>query len=306
MRPPLSRRLQVADQAEPVLADAAADLGILVADLGGAPVGGLAALAGRQGRQQRPQIVERPAQVHRRRARLQQHRVGAGQHRVGRIGRHGQRHAVGRGGADQRRAAHDHGADRHARRPPSCGNRARRSDGAAGSGRSPGRSCRRRRARWCGKVCRLLSRRHFRRRAPPRRLSPPYRARRFDRGRECHRTGRTSRCRAARPAGRAPIPAMTAPADGRPSPSRCAHRATRAPAAARSGSAERSTRPAVRPRFRWAASQSVWSRSGEVSTSRPAPPKSRTTLSCAATASGVTAPMATMATSAPSSGGAYQ
>ena len=104
--------LQFTDEAQPVFADAAANLGILVADLGGAAVGGLAAVGGRQRRQQCALVVERPAQVDRRGPRLQQHRVGTCQHRIGRIGRHGERHAVGRGGADQRGAANDHGADR--------------------------------------------------------------------------------------------------------------------------------------------------------------------------------------------------
>ena len=109
---PLAARLQAADLAQPVLADAAADLGILVADLTRPPVGRLAPLRRGQGPEQRAQIVERPAQVDRRGPRFHQHGVGAGEHRVGGIGRHGQRHAVARGGADQRRAAHDHRADR--------------------------------------------------------------------------------------------------------------------------------------------------------------------------------------------------
>ena len=107
----LAARLQAADFRQAMLADAPADLDVFVADLGGAPVGRLAPPGRRQRSQQGTQVVERPAQVHRRRPGLQQHPVGARQHGIGRVGRHGERHAVGGGGADQRRAAHDHGAD---------------------------------------------------------------------------------------------------------------------------------------------------------------------------------------------------
>jgi hypothetical protein len=61
-----------------------------------------------------------------------------------------------------------------------------------------------------------------------------------------------------------------------------------------------------RPTPRRLASQSACSRSGDVTTRRPAPGKSSTSASCACKASGVTAPQQTIASSAPSRGSTSQ
>src|SRR5262249_8030103 len=65
-------------------------------------------------------LVERPFQVDRSRARLHQHLIGAIEIGFGAVVAHGKRHAISRGGANQRRAAHQHGANRFA-----CGFRIR-------------------------------------------------------------------------------------------------------------------------------------------------------------------------------------
>jgi hypothetical protein len=95
-----------------VPADRGVDLDILVGDLlralvGGGDTFGAGAIAHR-----RHHLVERPFQVDRGRPRREQQRVGALQRGVGGILAQRQRHAIGRRGADQRRAAHLHGLDR--------------------------------------------------------------------------------------------------------------------------------------------------------------------------------------------------
>ena len=97
---------------QPVLADAAAGLDVLVADLGCALVGRRDALIARQVLHGAAHLLQRPAQVDRGRALLGQEFDGAIDGLVGGVlpDRHGE--AVGGGGADQRRAAHLHREDR--------------------------------------------------------------------------------------------------------------------------------------------------------------------------------------------------
>ncbi len=107
-----------AQQRQPVLADAAAGLCIVVRDGVGLVLRRVRALAHGQVAQPRQLAVERPAQIdggrpgfaHRLAHRLQPARILA----------HGESHAVRRDGADQRRAAHAHGANRLRRLLP-CG-----------------------------------------------------------------------------------------------------------------------------------------------------------------------------------------
>src|SRR5262249_43065902 len=91
----------------------------------GGGVGGGGAWGGGGVAHHRHDLVERPAQVDRGRAGGEQRRVGALERGVGGIGAQRERHAVGGGCTDQRRAAHLHGGDRaHGvvdRRQPHCG-----------------------------------------------------------------------------------------------------------------------------------------------------------------------------------------
>ena len=95
-----------------MLADTAAGLHVVVADLGCAPVGRRDAFEVRQVLHAEPHLLQRPAQVDGGGALLGQIRRRAVYSLVGRIlpYRHGE--AVGGRGADQRRAAHLHRQDR--------------------------------------------------------------------------------------------------------------------------------------------------------------------------------------------------
>ena len=64
------------------------------------------------GSEPRPHALERPAQVDRGRPALDQEIEGAGEPGVARVLGRGERHAIGGGRADQRRAAHNHAPDR--------------------------------------------------------------------------------------------------------------------------------------------------------------------------------------------------
>ena len=81
------------------------------ANLAGAPQGGGRPLAARLVAHGRHHLVERPFQIDGGRAGGDQRGIGALQRLVGGIVAQRQPHAVGRGGADQRRAAHLHGLD---------------------------------------------------------------------------------------------------------------------------------------------------------------------------------------------------
>ena len=59
----------------------------------------------------RAHAVEGPTEIHGGRARREEGGVSAGQGGIGRIGAEREPQAPGRGGADQRRAAHEHGAN---------------------------------------------------------------------------------------------------------------------------------------------------------------------------------------------------
>jgi hypothetical protein len=104
--------MQVGDDLAAMGADRAAARHILLGDAAGLREGAGEAL----GRLDLPQVagdpVERPAQVDGRRAGRGEHRHRPVDPLHRRIRLHGKRQPVGRGDADQRRAAHDHGADR--------------------------------------------------------------------------------------------------------------------------------------------------------------------------------------------------
>ena len=103
------------DQLPAVLADGAVDRDILLGDLAGAfERHGEAPFRRRLG-QHPAQFLDRPAQIDRGRPGRGQAFGGMLDAAVGGILGHGQRHAVGRGGADQRSAAHLHIADRPCR-----------------------------------------------------------------------------------------------------------------------------------------------------------------------------------------------
>ena len=93
-------------------ADPLVDRDVLLGDFGRAPVGRRGTLRRRQRPKQSLHLIERPFQVDRCRPRRQQHGIGAIERGIGSISPHGERHAVSGGGADQRRAAHQHGTDR--------------------------------------------------------------------------------------------------------------------------------------------------------------------------------------------------
>ncbi len=78
----------------------------------GAPIGGGGPLGARPVAHRRHHLVERPFQIDRGRARGEQRRVSAIQRLVGGVGAQRKADPVGRGRADQRRAADHHGADR--------------------------------------------------------------------------------------------------------------------------------------------------------------------------------------------------
>ena len=101
-----------AHQVQPVLADAAVDRHVLVDDLGRAAIGGRSAPALRQQAQGAAHLVERPSQVDGGRPRRLEPGIGRLQARIRGVGAHRQRNAIGGGRADQRRAAHQHVADR--------------------------------------------------------------------------------------------------------------------------------------------------------------------------------------------------
>ena len=102
----------LADDLQPVQPDLAVDLHILVANLGGAAIGGLGAGLGRKRLQDARHLIQRPFQVDRGRPGFVQHLPCFLQRDVRGIGGHLHRDAIGRRRPDQRRAAHPHVADR--------------------------------------------------------------------------------------------------------------------------------------------------------------------------------------------------
>ena len=102
----------LADDLQPVQPDPAVDLHILVANLGGAAIGGLGAGLGRKRLQDARHLVQRPFQVDRGRPGFVQHLPCLAKRGVGRIGGHLHRDAIGRRRPDQRCATHPHVADR--------------------------------------------------------------------------------------------------------------------------------------------------------------------------------------------------
>ena len=103
------------DRLQPVLADARVDLDVVLANLGGAFVGGRDALVARQVADGVAHLIERPAQVDGGGPLRRQQGNGAIDRLVGGVGAQRQADAVGGRGPDQRRAAHLHGLDRRGR-----------------------------------------------------------------------------------------------------------------------------------------------------------------------------------------------
>ena len=101
----------VAKQLEAVLADGEAGGHVIVGNDAGFGERGLGAVFRRERLYARAHAIERPAQVDRRGARGVQQSVGAREVGVRRIGAQGEPQAIGRDGADERRAAHLHGGD---------------------------------------------------------------------------------------------------------------------------------------------------------------------------------------------------
>src|SRR6056297_2928770 len=102
----------VAVDLQPVHADHAVGLDILVADPRGLGEGGRGALGLGQAREGAAHLVERPAEVYRGWPGRVQYVVGFGQGAVRRIAFHLSRDTVSRRRADERRAPHPHVADR--------------------------------------------------------------------------------------------------------------------------------------------------------------------------------------------------
>jgi hypothetical protein len=100
------------DQLEPVAAHGPVDGDVLLADLGGAPVGCGEPLRARTVAQRAEHLVERPAKINRGRAAGGERRIGALQRFVRRVGAHREIHSIGGRRPDQRGAAHLHGLDR--------------------------------------------------------------------------------------------------------------------------------------------------------------------------------------------------
>ena len=106
---PALRRGNLGQQRQTMLADQPAGLGIIIGNRCRLGIGQRRALALRHRRQHRHHPLQRPAQIDRRRPGLAQHRRYGMQ--LPRCRAHGQRQAIGRHRADQRRAAHLHGAN---------------------------------------------------------------------------------------------------------------------------------------------------------------------------------------------------
>ena len=96
-------------------ADTLVDRDVFFGNLARARIGSRGPFRRRQMPQHRAHLIERPFQVDRRRPRRDQRFVGTIQRGIRTVGPHRQRHAIGRGRADQRRAAHQHRADRVSR-----------------------------------------------------------------------------------------------------------------------------------------------------------------------------------------------
>ena len=107
---PLARR-EFAQDRQPMIANGAVDGDILLGERvrgrerGGFPRGG------RQGSQDRRHALDRPGEIDGCWPRRGQSRRGLGEPRVGGVGAHGQRHAIRRRRADERRATHPHVTD---------------------------------------------------------------------------------------------------------------------------------------------------------------------------------------------------
>ena len=105
-------RREIADDRDAVSAHGAVDRDILIGDLRGLGVSRRGALGGIERPETVARGVERPAQVDRGRPRRVEPLPGRIERCVARVLVHGERYSVGRRGADQRRAAHPHVADR--------------------------------------------------------------------------------------------------------------------------------------------------------------------------------------------------
>ena len=97
------------DQRRSMAADLPVDGDVLLADLGGAAIGGGEPLLARAVAHRRRHLIERPSEVDRGRTGGEQHRPRALERFVGGIGAQRQAHAVGGRRPDQRRAPHLHG-----------------------------------------------------------------------------------------------------------------------------------------------------------------------------------------------------
>ena len=102
----------LADDLEPVAANGAVELDVVVGHLGRAGISGLGATSGRKRLERLAHLVQRPAQVDRGRPRRVQRLPGRVEGCIGRVVAHLQRDPVGRRHADQGCAAHPHVADR--------------------------------------------------------------------------------------------------------------------------------------------------------------------------------------------------
>ena len=105
-------RPRLFDDLQAVPADGLVGRHVFIADLPGPRVGRGGALGPGPVAQPRAQIVERPLEIDRRRPGLGQGFIGPVHGLVGGVGAQPQAQAIGRRGADQRGAAHQHGADR--------------------------------------------------------------------------------------------------------------------------------------------------------------------------------------------------
>lgn len=103
------------DQLQTVAGDAPVDLDILLQNFVGTRVSRLRPLQRIDRRERRAHLVERPFEIDGCGPRHHQRLVGALQARIGTVHAHGERHAERGRGTDQRRAAHQHGADRVSR-----------------------------------------------------------------------------------------------------------------------------------------------------------------------------------------------
>ena len=106
---------QLAKDVEPVAADRAVDLDVLVGDSLGLRVGGRGARLRGEGREKLANRIKSPAQVDRGRTGGCELVARGVERRVALVLPHGEREPIGRRRADQRRAAHPHVPDRGGR-----------------------------------------------------------------------------------------------------------------------------------------------------------------------------------------------